>query len=240
MIIFTYTDFGYNGPYMGQMKAALMERAPHTPIIDLMVDAPFFDISASALLLSGVTSCLQTPALYLCIVDPGVGGERRPICLKIGHDWYVGPDNGLFHFVMNQSRACTAYEINWRPESLSQSFHGRDLFAPVAAMVSQNDLTALQEIPLSSLVRLKEEESLKQKIIYIDDYGNCWTGLCAGDCREEHVFNLNGYVIKSARVFSDVPKKDLFWYINSSGFIEIAMNQGNAAELLNVKVGSFL
>ena len=131
-MIVLFTDFGLHGPYTGQMKAVLHQMAPSIPVIDLFSDAPFGNPKASAYLLASYAAWFSAGAVFLCVVDPGVGGARPAIILEADGRWYVGPGNGLFELVQRRARQARSWDITWKPERLSASFHGRDLFAPVA------------------------------------------------------------------------------------------------------------
>ena len=135
MILF-FTDFGPSGPYIGQMRSAITERAPNEIIIELLSNAPAFEPKASAYLLAALAPDFPDGSLFLCIIDPGVGGSRRPLIIKADNQIFIGPDNGLFSIIARRSSEVTAENITWRPDNLSASFHGRDLFAPIAAMIA--------------------------------------------------------------------------------------------------------
>ena len=135
-MIYFFTDFGFAGPYVGQMKSAFYEIAPDSVIIDLMHDAPKFDPKASAYILSALVDYLPQDSIIVGVVDPGVGNSsRRPIMIQADSYWFVGPDNGLFQHVVNKSITVNCYEII-TDESISTSFHGRDVFAPAAAQLA--------------------------------------------------------------------------------------------------------
>jgi len=236
-MIVTFTDFSVTGPYIGQMKAKLLDVSPNSHIIDLMVDAPAFNVKASAHLLAGLITSFPKEAIFLCVVDPGVGSNRKAICVKCDDRWFVGPDNGLFEQVIQQSRDAIAYEILWRPKKLSKSFHGRDLFAPVAAMIASGKKFKKEELPLARLQNLGKK-SKKAEIIYIDNYGNCWTNLREKNVPKTQCFKFNKKKIPYAAVFSDTSKGEAFWYYNSSGFVEFAVNLGSAAKTLKIEIGS--
>lgn len=231
-MIALFTDFGSRGPYVGQMQAALLREAPGIPWVDLLHDAPAFDAQASAYLLASLVESFPAATVFLCVVDPGVGSaSRRPVILHAGGQWFVGPDNGLLSIVARR-QATTAewFEILWRPEKLSASFHGRDLFAPVAARLAQGEIPHCS--PLSEPILPAWPDDLAQ-IIYIDDFGNAVTGLRAG-----HLplgTRLHG--LPRAQTFSDVPVGQGFWYENANGLAEIAVNQGHAAKSLGLRVG---
>ena len=136
-MIVLFTDFGLHGPYTGQMKAVLHQMAPSIPIIDLFSDAPVGNPKASAYLLASYAAWFSAGAVFLCVVDPGVGGARPAIILEADGRWYVGPGNGLFELVQRRARQARSWDITWKPEHLSASFHGRDLFAPVARTMAR-------------------------------------------------------------------------------------------------------
>src|SRR5262249_47000472 len=139
-VIALFTDFGAAGPYVGQMKAVLCREAPAVPVIDLMADAPACEPKSSAYLLAALAPWLSAGSVCLAVVDPGVGGRRAPIVVEADGRRFVGPDNGLFELVARRAAAAQAWEIAWRPPQLSASFHGRDLFAPVAGRLAAGTL----------------------------------------------------------------------------------------------------
>src|SRR5713226_6592440 len=138
-MIVLFTDFGLHGPYTGQMKAVLHRMAPGTPVIDLFADAPAGNPKASAYLLAAYAAWFPAGTVFLCVVDPGVGGTRPPVMLEADGRRYVGPGNGLFELVERRAGQTRRFDIDWKPERLSASFHGRDLFAPVAAMLARGE-----------------------------------------------------------------------------------------------------
>src|SRR6516225_11068809 len=121
------------------MKAVLHQLAPTVPAIDLFADAPIGNPKASAYLLAAYAQWFVAGTVFLCVVDPGVGGTRPPIILEADGRWYVGPGNGLFELVERRATSKRRWDIDWKPGRLSDSFHGRDLFAPVAAMLARGE-----------------------------------------------------------------------------------------------------
>ncbi len=229
-----FTDFGANGPYLGQMEAVIYQHNPQCNIINLLSDAPTEDIPACALLLQRLSTRFPENSVFLSVVDPGVGGERLPIVLKADHQFFVGPDNGLFDGVATRARAVEWYEINFRLDACSRSFHGRDIFAPVAAMLTQgtadNYLTHINRPAMSPLAALN-------RIIYFDTYGNAFTGIPYQTHFEGTIIKLGDSSIPQANTFCDVPQGDVFWYKNSLDLIEIAANQASARHLLGLRLG---
>jgi len=136
-LIALFTDFGLTGPYTGQMKAVLQRDAPGTPVVDLFADAPSARPQPAAYLLAAYAAWFPPGTVFLCVVDPGVGGARAPLIIEADRHWYVGPDNGLFEVVLRRAAKARVWHITFKPASLSASFHGRDLFAPVAARLAR-------------------------------------------------------------------------------------------------------
>ena len=246
-MIVLFTDFGVTGPYVGQMKAALEMRAPGSRVIDLMHDAPNHNIKASAYLLAALISEFPEGTVFLCVVDPGVGGERKPIVVKVNNQWFVGPDNGLFNTVLllakNNNKKIEHWVIDWKPERLSSSFHGRDLFAPVAAMLELGASVpgdAVTAEVLTSNPLPEQWPADLAEIVYIDHFGNAMTGIRGDVLATNQAITVNGYRIGWARTFSDVNLGEGFWTINSSGLVEIAVNQGSAKSDFDLRVGDIV
>lgn len=230
-----FTDYGWNDPYVGQLKAVLASQAPQVPIIDLLHDVPDFNAHAGAQLLAALADAFPSGAVFLCVVDPGVGGPREAVVLEADGRWYVGPDNGLLSIVAARAGAAKVWQIQWRPENLSATFHGRDLFAPMAAEI------AAGRFPIKRLKRASLNVQLDaadlSRILYIDHFGNAWTGIRGGLAEPGNAVAVKGQTLAWRRTFSDAAKGEAFWYVNSAGLVEIAVNRGNAAELLGLKVG---
>jgi S-adenosylmethionine hydrolase len=235
MAIFLFTDFGNADIYAGQVRAALLQYAPRQAVVDLLHDAAAFNIRAAAHLLAALFNRLPPGSVALAVVDPGVGGPREPLAVQADGKWLVGPDNGLLSVAASRARKCKAYAIGWRPKELARSFHGRDLFAPVAAMLARG---------VRKAARLRSREfalnfgmSDLSEAIYVDHYGNVITGLRAGSLASMRILRAGGREIPHARVFSEAPHAGLFWYENSIGLVEIAANSASAQEALGIAVG---
>ena len=239
-MIFLYTDFGYHGSYVGQMKAVLADQLSNNSIVDLMHDAPMFNPCASAYLLASLIPYLPEQSIILGVVDPGVGNKnRRALIVKADTRWYVGPDNGLFNTIIKNSIEVQLWEILWRPENLSNSFHGRDLFAPVVAMLANAKLPEVKELTVEDVASADWSEELAE-IIYIDHYGNAMTGLLGNKFDTNSVIKIAEHQFKFSRTFSEVTKGEGFWYVNSNGLVEIAVNQGSTAEVFGLAIGDKL
>lgn len=233
-----FTDFGIAGPYLGQVKAVLLTRAPGVPVIDLMADAPAFNPRASAYLLAALLPEMPANAVILAVVDPGVGGERQPMVAEIDGRLVVGPDNGLLEMALRGARQARSWRIVWRPERLSVTFHGRDLFAPVAALLAKGVApeAAGCEV-MDNPCRLDWPDQLGE-VIYVDHYGNVMTGLRSDAVPVEAVLQVNGHMLRHARTYEAVPAGTPFWYGNSMGLVEVAVSQGRAETVLDLAIGT--
>nr|VFK62845.1 MAG: hypothetical protein BECKUNK1418G_GA0071005_102733 [Candidatus Kentron sp. UNK]VFK70616.1 MAG: hypothetical protein BECKUNK1418H_GA0071006_10343 [Candidatus Kentron sp. UNK] len=237
-MIILFTDFGSIGPYVGQVKGVLFREAPGIPVVDLMHDAPAFDSKAAAYLLAALVEDFPEDAVFLCVVDPGVGaGSRLPVVLTVDGRRFVGPNNGLFDVVARRGRRVRIAEITWRPARLSATFHGRDLFAPVAAMIARGESVPVRSLPSQAVLENSWPEDLAQ-IIYIDHFGNAMTGLRAASLHGSEQLMIGNVALRRAETFARVPEGKAFWYQNANGLAEIAINQGNAAQRFKLRVGT--
>jgi S-adenosyl-L-methionine hydrolase (adenosine-forming) len=241
-MIVLFTDFGGDGPYVGQMKAVFAQQAPGMPVIDMLHNAPRFNAQASAHLLAAYVSAFPKGSVILGVVDPSVGSaQRKPIIANIAQRWYVGPANGLFDVLaaraLDAQQKVSYWEITWRPKHLSNSFHGRDLFAPVAAQLARGETPQGDEISLPVSAAAAGDLS---EIIFVDHFGNVVSGLRASNVDAKARINIGEHSLAHARTFSAVPVGQGFWYENANGLVEIAVNQGNAVRTLNVTIGSRL
>src|SRR5688572_11349782 len=235
-MIFLFTDFGATDIYVGQVKAVLHQRAPGVPIVDLLHDAPPFNVKAGAHLLAALAARLPRGSVTLAVVDPGVGGEREAVAVNADGRWFVGPDNGLISVLAARAAGVEAYSIGWKPESLTASFHGRDLFAPVAAILAGDQRKSAKLKKVTLAVTFGPDDLAE--IIYADHYGNLVTGVRAASVPRDWTLAINGHELAYARVYSDVPPGQLFWCENSLGLVEFAANAASAQELLGFAPGS--
>jgi len=234
-MIVLFTDYGWQGPYVGQLKGVLAREAPGVAVVDLMHDAPAFDSRAAAYLLPHLTAPFSGGAVFCCVVDPGVGSARKALALKADGDWFVAPDNGLLQRVAQQAKDVSWYEIVWRPAQLSSSFHGRDLFAPVAARLALGNWDDGLLRPFTP-VSEPWPEALYQ-VIYIDGFGNVMSGVPAEGIDRASRFMVNGRELRWANTFCDVPAGQPFWYRNALGLVEFAVNHSRGCDVLGMGLG---
>lgn len=235
-MLILFTDYGWHDPYVGQVKAVLAAYAPGVPVIDLMHAVPDFNAHAGAHLLDALARDLHRGAVVLAVVDPGVGGPREAVVVEADGRWYVGPDNGLLAVLAGRAEMPRIWRIDWRPRNLSDTFHGRDLFAPIAAWIAAGQFPSDKLTPVAAL-QVRFDAAELPRIVYIDHYGNAWSGIRGGLATPEVNVEVKGNVLPWRRVFMEAGKGEAFWHVNSSGLIEIAVNRGSAAEKLGLKVG---
>lgn len=234
-MLLLFTDYGWQDPYAGQIKARLVQAAPRVAIIDLLHGVPDFNAHAGAHLLSALATDFPVGAVFVCVVDPGVGGPREAVVLAADGRWFVGPDNGLLSIVAARADQAQTWRIHWRPQGMSDTFHGRDLFAPVAGEIAAGRFPE-EKLTLAGL-EVRFDTADLPRILYIDHYGNAWTGLRGGLADTAGSVEVRGQHLAWRRVFSDAAKGETFWYVNSVGLVEIAANRASAAGLLGLKVG---
>ncbi len=238
------TDFG-RSPYVGQIALLHSAGAPTAPpenpapvpLVELISDLVPFRPDLSGFLLPGLIRGMPSKTLYLCIVDPGVGSERDVLALQCGDDWWLGPDNGLLlPMIRRLGSAARVWRVLWRPQGMSASFHGRDLFLPIAHRILAGKLPEAETADLSRLVGA-DWPAESAAICYVDHYGNLMVGTDAGSLDTDQTILAAGRRLYRARTFSDVPCGGAFWYRNAFGLVEIAVNQGRADNVLGLAPG---
>jgi len=236
MAILLFTDFGASDLYVGQVETVLDRYAPGVRVISLLNEAPTFDVKASAHLLAALAASVPRGHVFLAVVDPGVGTKREGIVARIDGRSYVGPDNGLFSVLWQRSTARSAWRITSHSPSASVSFHGRDVFAPLAAAVVTGEFPN-DTVQSAAAPEVLLPEGDLGEIIYVDHYGNAFTGLRGKGLSEDRALCLRRMRIPHARVFGEADSGKGFWYVNSLGLVEIAMPGVSAAKMLGIRVG---
>ena len=236
-VITLLTDFGTADYFVGAVKGAILSVNPRAVIVDITHEIPPQDIEAGAFTLLAAYKTFPAGTIHVGVVDPGVGSERRPIIVSANEQFFVGPDNGLFTYICDRESSHRIVHVTsdryFRPDP-STTFHGRDIFAPVAAALSNG--VALEEfgVEIDDAVRLPSLET-PPRIIHIDRFGNCVTNIT-----RDSVKNLvvNGQRISEVRRFyGEGDDESLFAIWGSAGFLEISVNGGSAAKILGAKRG---
>jgi S-adenosyl-L-methionine hydrolase (adenosine-forming) len=247
------TDFGTRDSYVAELKGVLLsEGPPDLRLVDLSHELPPFDVHAAALFLRATLRRFPPGAIHLAIVDPGVGSARRALIVELPQMMLVGPDNALFGYLFDGSERVYEIErarLGARP--VSSTFHGRDLFAPVAARLARGESPASFGPPASSYERMAfpmvelRGDSLHGRIIHIDRYGNLVTNVSEAILRGflgDRARGMTLYVGEQAvrelvDHYAQGKPGELVTLLGSSGLLEIAEREGSAAKLLSAEVG---
>lgn len=228
------TDFGHRDPYVGIMKGVILGICPEARLVDLTHEVSPQQVTEGAYQLARSVRWFPRGTVHLAVVDPGVGGRRRAVVARGARHLYVAPDNGLLSMVEERDGPLQFYEIQrFTLESHSATFHGRDIFAPVAAHLARG--VAPREIgpPVDEPVRL--EKPLSPCVLLVDRFGNLITSIEEGRPGEVEV---HGAVIPVRGSYSDVEPGSLLALWGSDGRLEVSVNQGNAAERLGAGPGT--
>ncbi|MBD2460386.1 SAM-dependent chlorinase/fluorinase [Oscillatoria sp. FACHB-1407] len=244
------TDFGDRDIYVGAMKGVIAQVNPNLTVIDLTHHIPPQDLAAARFNLMSAYSYFPESTVHVAVVDPGVGSERRAIALQLAHGFLVGPDNGIFSGVLEQSPAIAAVELTnpqyWRSASPSMTFHGRDIFAPVGAHLASGvpletlgnriDLATLVHLPINPVTQMGDR--IQGCIQYIDHFGNLITNI-PGSCIRGHIWSVQAgsCIIPGQQTYADVAESELLALVGSHSWIEIAVNRGNARSQLHFNIG---
>ena len=248
------TDFGLQDHYVSVLKAVILGISPESRIIDISHQIPPQDIMAGAWVVRNSAMLFPKNSVHVVVVDPGVGTDRKPIALKINDQYFVGPDNGIFSLI-GDKYDYEAIELTNKKlwlDDVSETFHGRDIFAPVAAHLAKG-------VPLSDLGKplgqlstyrwatpISDKDGIQGWIVHIDGYGNLISNITkgmvqkAGDPENFRVYVGNTILNGLVTTFGSVPEGEPAAYIGSSGMLEIAINKGNAREMLGVEKGAQL
>ncbi|NEO82960.1 MAG: SAM-dependent chlorinase/fluorinase [Spirulina sp. SIO3F2] len=252
-VITLLTDFGYQDVYVGTMKGILAQIAPHATPIDLTHQISPQDLWAAQFNLGNAYHYFPTNTIHLVVVDPGVGTSRRAIALHTNAGYFVAPDNGVLTPVLQQETLYQAVTLDrsdyWLTPKPSTTFHGQDIFAPIAAHLA-NGVTMTQlgsPIPVESLVQLPlpRPQVTSEKIVgtvqYIDHFGNCITNIAAEQLTgQAWAIQLDDQTVSIGQTYGDRAPGAMVALIGSHGWLEIALNRGNAQAQLQWRVGKLV
>ncbi len=248
------TDFGTRDAYAAAMKGTILKINPSIQLIDITHDISPQDIMEAAFVLRDAIPFFPSGTTHLVVVDPGVGSERRAVAVSFGGSIFVGADNGLFSLLFENGPAPEAVELDrteyWRVEQPGNTFHGRDIFAPVAAHLASG--VGLSEVgsPIDSLTSLRwaqplvDREGVRGWVVHVDRFGNCITNISASAFHQvspTQAFKcyVGNSILDTLRsTFSDVAAGEPLLLIGGSGFLEVAVSSGNASELLSIRKGA--
>ena len=254
-MVILLTDYGTDSIYVGILKGAIYTKFPDVRVDAITNAVPSFDIASGAYLLAEAAPEYPKGTVFCCVVDPGVGTDRKSIAIatKSGH-YFVAPDNGLLTVVVERLgvvsvRECTNRKL-WRDAVTSTVFHGRDIYGPVSAALAKG--TSFEDVgtPLDDIVRIAlptaviEGDTVRGAVMRADPYGNLVTtiirrdleklGIARGD-RLEVTIGTSTWQAPFVTTYANVPKGDRLVVLQSSGFLECAINQGNLAEAIEAE-----
>jgi S-adenosylmethionine hydrolase len=253
-IITLLTDFGSQDYFVGAMKGAILSINPHAIIVDIAHEIPPQDIETAAFNLLATYKDFPAGTIHVAVVDPGVGSTRKPILIECAEQFFVGPDNGIFSWICERegnSRAIHLTNETFFRHPVSQTFHGRDIFAPVAALLAGGISVDEFGAEIDDWVRLNpltpvvaSDGSIEGRVIHIDRFGNCITNLTRAHFGADQAASgaklvINGRELTSFRQsFSEgAVDGNLFCLVGSAGFLEIAARNSSAARVLNAERG---
>lgn len=249
MIITLLTDFGTRDYFVPAVKGVIYTINPEARIVDLTHEIAPQDLASAAFTLAACYREFPKGTIHLAVVDPGVGSERRAIVVEAGGYLFVGPDNGIFSYVYDRESGIRVFHATrrefFRPE-VSRTFQGRDLFAPVAAWLSRGLSPEALGAEIEDYCRLESAkpkfvgEKIIGRIIQIDRFGNCLTNITAEEAQAVTRIDFAGRVItRFYEYFEEAAgNQELFAYVGSAGYWEIAVWCGSAAELSGAQIGT--
>jgi S-adenosylmethionine hydrolase len=258
VLITLLTDFGTADYFVGAMKGVILTINPEARIVDITHEIPPQDIGAGAFTLSAVYQTFPAATIHVAVVDPGVGSARRPILACSCDQFFVGPDNGLFSFIFERDAQARVFHLTnekYFRQPVSQTFHGRDVFAPVAAALSKGVRPEQLGTEIKDYVRLdnqkpkrRDAQTIEASVIHIDRFGNCITNLTPDEITDEMIargirLSINGREITSLQRFfaeGSEATSELFAIWGSAGYLEIAAFRASAAQLLNCQPGQLI
>jgi S-adenosyl-L-methionine hydrolase (adenosine-forming) len=257
-LIALLTDFGTEDHYVGAVKGSILTVCPDASLVDVAHDLPPHDVVAGAFALAAAYRFFPAGTVFLTVVDPGVGSQRRALAMEAAGYRFVGPDNGLFSFLLRDQASARVHQITnaglFRFE-VSPTFHARDVFGPVAAHLARGlpleDVGPVLGDPVllpSPPTRRLGAEEWETEVLHVDRFGNLITHLRREELHaimaelEEDLSGLaavvEGLVVPLCRTYADVPDGEPCALVGGSGRLEVAVNRGNASRLLGAARGA--
>lgn len=236
------TDFGAQDHYVGTMKAVVASVAPQVRVIDITHGIPSFDIAEGAFAIAQAYQYSPPGTVHVVVVDPGVGSSRRPIAVKCAGHRFVAPDNGVLSQILHHADSFEARLIDERHGLIapSQTFHGRDIFAPMGARLAAG--LPFEEVGpiIDNLALLPSTEVVDGEgcVLHVDRFGNIVTSFRKHDLHEDGCLRIGDQTVcRWAESYASVAGNGLFLILGSSGFIEVSLNRASAAEALSARAG---
>ena len=251
-IVTLTTDFGLGDHYAGVMKGVILGICPNARIVDITHDCRPYDVSEAAFTIAQAYRYFPPKTVHVVVVDPGVGTERRAILVQVAGQFFVGPDNGAFAFILSESKPSVREVTNRKyfRQPVSQTFHGRDVFAPVAAHLAKGVSAARMGKPIDNYLRprsLQPERTARRgwtgTILKVDRFGNLITNFLASEFPRalEGPFEMAvglRQVNRLALNYEQFGPGEVFVIVGSSGYLEVSAGQASAAKILGVAAGA--
>lgn len=253
-IITLTTDFGVSDAYAAILKGVALSISPTANLVDITHAISPQDIMEGAFVLKSAAPYFPAGSIHLAVIDPGVGTARKPIALRKSNQWYVGPDNGLFSLILDGAQPDEAVILDnpefWLTRTPSPTFHGRDIFAPVAAHLANGVELARLGTPLDALkplywaLPIADQQGVQGWVVHVDRFGNCVTNisraLLPDECRNTAIKCYVGSTILDSiqHTYASTPSGEPLMLFGSTELLEIAVNAGNASKLLSIRKGS--
>ncbi len=240
------TDFGLRDPWVGSMKGVILSICPDAALVDLSHEIPRHSVSAAAYVLNRCRKYFPPETIHLVVVDPGVGGARRPLVCFANKQYVVGPDNGLFSDLHEGDPESECFEVTageyvLAPPSLSPTFQGRDVFAPVAAHLARG-------VPASAVGRRVFDPAriqgsgaasdMKGEIVWIDRFGNLISNVHPVGSLQHTVVSVMGREVPIVTHYEQAPQGVPAALVNSDQVVEIFVNRGDASDALGAVIGT--
>tara|TARA_B100001123_G_scaffold19809_2_gene22025 strand:+ start:236 stop:1003 length:768 start_codon:yes stop_codon:yes gene_type:complete len=239
------TDFGTRDGFVGAVKGVLAALAPGVIVDDISHDVPAGDIRAAGHALSRYWRRYPEGTVHLVVVDPGVGTGRRALACSAARRFLVAPDNGVLTPVLATSGSrCFGIEGSAHPAPISPTFHARDVFAPVAALLASGSTLSLVGPAVDDPVVVYEPEAMRMgeaglgAVVGVDRFGNATTNLPGGWVEDRSVVEVAGLRLVVCGTYGDVASGDALALVDSEGWIEVAVRDGSAADLLSLGAGT--
>ncbi len=248
------TDFGTQDGYVAAMKGVMMGINPDLKLVDVSHHVAPHDIMEGAFILRNVAEAFPAGTVHLAVVDPGVGSERKPIAMRHHNQLFVGPDNGLFSLLLAGEEAEQVVVLDqprfWRQDDVSATFHGRDIFAPIAARLASGLSLSSAGTPVDQIKSLlwalpiSDEQGIQGWVVHIDRFGNCITNITRDQFdahRQERDFKCyagSSIIASNSETYSDVEPGEATVLFNSQDSLEIAIHQGSASQMLDIRKGA--
>jgi S-adenosylmethionine hydrolase len=252
-LITLLTDFGLADYYVAAMKGVILGICPDACLVDISHEIRAFGIEEAAIVLGQAYCCFPQGTIHVVVVDPGVGSARRPLLVEAAGHFFIGPDNGALTVPMDRDHRFKAREINavrYFGRPVSNTFHGRDVFAPIAAHLAGGVSPSKMGRRISDPMRLDFGGPVQEangcwtgRVLYIDRFGNLVTNFRVADATEiaSRGFEMlvgSTTVVRYSEAYASVPAGQAFVISGSSGYLEVSVNKGDASQMTRAEAGS--